>query len=71
MEKLGRNGEYYMHRHGERHEISFATQQTVGWSTIVLGVLLALGEYLAWSAGMQYLLAALTVVAGIWLVATR
>lgn len=68
---MDKRGEYYTNRHGNKHEISFATQQTVGWSAIILGALMALGEYFGWSRTVQYLLAGLTILAGIWLVATR
>lgn len=41
-------------------------KQWIGWSTITLGVLVALNQGLAWGAGLQYTWATLIVLVGIW-----
>ena len=68
---MDRRGEYYTNKHGNRHEISFTTQQTTGWSAIILGILVALGIFFAWPLGVQYLWAALIALVGIWMVAAK
>lgn len=46
-------------------------QQTIGWSGIVLGILVALNEGLAWPGGLQYLWGLLVLGLGIWVLSIK
>jgi len=43
----------------------------LGWSTVVLAILIALNQALTWPGGLQYLWAGLVVIAGIWTLAAK
>lgn len=48
-----------------------STHQTIAWSGIALGVLIALNEGLAWAGSLQYLWGTLVVILGIWLLSAK
>jgi len=47
------------------------TKNILGWSQIVLAILIALNQALAWSGGLQYLWAILVVITGVWTLAAK
>ena len=47
------------------------TQNFLGWSEIVLAILIALNQGLNWPGYLQYLWALLVVIAGIWTLAAK
>jgi len=47
------------------------TKNFLGWSEIVLAILIALNQALTWPGWLQYLWAGLVVIAGIWTLAAK
>jgi len=47
------------------------TKNFLGWSGIVLAILIALNQGLTWSGWLQYLWAGLVVIVGIWTLAAK
>lgn len=41
-------------------------QSFLGWSEVILAILITLNQALAWSGWLQYLWAGLVVIAGFW-----
>jgi len=48
-----------------------ATKNFLGWSEIILAIVIALNQGLNWSGSLQYLWAVLLVIAGIWTFAAK
>lgn len=46
-------------------------QQTLGWAGIVLAILVALTQGMAWAGSLQYLWAVLVLALGIWTLAAK
>jgi hypothetical protein len=63
MAGLDRKGQHY---YSHAHRVSTATMQTLGWSGIILGVLIILNIALGWSPALEYLWGALAIIVGIW-----
>ncbi len=47
------------------------TKQTIGWTEIILGILVALTVALEWPIGLLYLWAVLVFFAGLWELSVR
>ena len=43
-----------------------STKKILGWSGIVLAILVALNQALTWPGALQYLWAGLVLITGIW-----
>ena len=47
------------------------TKNFLGWSSIVLAILIALNQALTWPGWLQYIWAGLVVIVGIWALAAK
>lgn len=42
------------------------TKQTIGWGTVIVGILVGLTAIFSWPVGWQYVWAAAAIVLGVW-----
>lgn len=47
------------------------TQQTIGWSGIVIGILVILNQYLSWPGELQYLWGLIVLALGAWVLTLK